>query len=355
MAAIDDMLRKVQALLRKADHENTSATEARTFRNKAEALMMRYRIDEAMLVEKGADSVSPRWGWFTVSAQRSPYRYYYQDMAQQLLYHFDVRGVVNSTHRAGVVPYDVAELRCDFVGFESDIRLVELLYTECMLAFQTRLEPGVDRSLTDEENVDRLRRAGMEWYRITNALWGETDHRFVVRARRLFLKRAAATGEDVGDFLGMGNNMKVFRESYANGFVSEVKYRLYHMRMSRGAESQGLMLAGRKEAIDAAFYERYPQYAPPKPLPVPEGEEEDQTGEEAGVARSHTRDVYVDPRAACKKCQRAKTGYCRDHAYMRPSSARYREAAWNPAADAAGRRAARSVDLGSTSPGRTLR
>src|SRR4051812_5148564 len=46
---LEAMLRKVRGLLAQADHENTSPAEAQVFRNKAEALMMRYRIDEAML------------------------------------------------------------------------------------------------------------------------------------------------------------------------------------------------------------------------------------------------------------------------------------------------------------------
>lgn len=354
MTALDDMLRKVQALLRQADHPNTDATEAQVFRNKAEALMMRYRIDEAMVAQKPDSGIAPRWGQFTVSAYRSPYRYYYQSIANAVMSHCDVRGVVDSHQVGERYDYDLMILRCDFVGFESDLRLVEVLYTDCMLAFQSRLEPGVDRSLDDQTNAYRLRRAGMEWNRITQALWGEDDHKHVVRARRAFLRESDVRGEDPSDYLGMGNNMKVFRESYANGFVSELGYRLYSMRASRGAESHGLVLAGRKEAIDAAFYKRYPRYAPPKPLPVGDDEEGAEEGGEASVARSHTRGTYVDPRANCAKCQKAKSGFCRDHSYLRPSTARYREAAYSQAGDSIGRRAARTVDLGSGG-GRSLR
>ncbi len=354
-APIDTMLRRVQALLRQADHPNTSATEAQTFRNKAEALMMQYRIDEAMLAQQPDSGITPKWGSFTVCAYRSPYSNQYTSIARNVIDHCGARGVVDSNTCGGSWDqYDLWTVEATFVGFESDIRLVEALYTECFLAFQSRLEPKVDRTKTDGDNIRRLRQSGMEWNRITRLLWNEEEHRFIVRARRLFLKECAAVGESPDDFLGMGNNMRVFRESYAAGFASELRYRLQAMRASRGETSQGVVLAGREEAINEAFYKKYPQYAPPKRLPVAETEEEGAEGG-ASVARQHTREVYVDPRESCAKCQKAKSGYCRDHAYMRPSTARYREAPYSYAGEALGRRAARSIDLGSGSGRSTLR
>lgn len=359
---LDRMLTKVQGLLRQADHPNTGPTEAQTFRAKAEALMMRYRIDEAMLAQAPDSGVKPKWGEFLVCAYGSEYRYYYRYLAEAVLEHCGVRGVVEYVRGDG--PNDdgswASELRCDFVGFESDLRLVRILYTECMLAFQSRLEPGYDANLSPQINAYRMRRAGMEWNRICEALFGPGtgEHRFRLRARRMFLKESDLQGTDPSPSLGMGTNMRVFRESYSNGFYSELASRLRRMRSSRW-NTADTVLAGRTEAIDIAFYERYPQYAPPKPLPEgtdPDaGDAESEEGGGSGsVAKSHARGTYVDPRSACSKCQKAKSGYCRDHAYMRPSSARTTYRAFNYEADSLGRSAARRVDLGSEAGGRSL-
>lgn len=357
---LDAMLRKVQALLRQADHPNTDPTEAQTFRARAEMLMVKYRIDEASLAQAPDSGIKPIWSDIDVCSARSEYRQYYRGLIEYVLKHVGARGVVTS-----VVDPESRELilRCEFVGYESDVHLVQLLYTNAMLAFQGRLEPSVDPELSDQENAYNLRKAGMEGWRIAMKLWakelgmeGVSRYYFVAhhenllyKARRLFKAEAIKRGENPAELLGQGNNMSTYRESYANGFITELHWRLHYMRQSRGEESQGLVLAGRKERIDEAFYERYPSYAPPKPLPTADAEAEEVEEEgEASVARNHTRGDYVDPRAHCDKCQRAKSGYCRDHSYLRPSTAVYRERPVHRGGERAGRDAARSIDLGTT-------
>lgn len=399
-AKLEAMLRKVRGLLAQAEHENTGPAEAQVFRNKAEAMMHRYRIDESMLAMSGGASTSalgPEWSDIIVCAVSSEYRNFYIKLMRDVCVHVGVRyadeWVVKDGGGMNVVFH--------VVGFPSDLRIVDMLYTSAQLAFSMRLEPKYNPDLSEQENAYLMRKAGMEGKRIAKAIWGaygtttrcvdrksgyqcskcqegnpeecwntKTNESNLYKARRLFKKEALARGEDPSELLGQGNSMEVYRISYANGFVQELYRRLYEMRMSRAEGETGIVLAGRQEAIDEAFYVRYPDRRPPKavmPGPKSEEDEEDTFMCECGakveldaeecpscgaklswssISRGHTRNAYSDPRDDCAKCQKAKSGYCRDHSYLRPSTARYRETAWNPAGERAGRSAARDVDLG---------
>lgn len=416
---LEAMLRKVRALLVQAEDPGCTPQEAQTFRNKAEALMLRYRIDESQLADAPESGLQPVWHTIVIHQfggkhGSNEYTQFYKGMAKKVVQHVGCRG---ETHHK----WD-GEGGCTvtlhYVGYPSDIRIVDMLYTTAQVAFATRLEPKYDPTLSDQENAYNMRKAGMEGWRIAIAIWGTrgttqccclrkdsyrctncsrdereakvnhhdcsykvTTDANLYKARRLFKAEALARDEDPSELLGQGNNMNVYRESYANGFYHELIHRLNDMARSRGAESTGIELGGRKEKIDQAFYKEYPQYAPPKAAIgwVPSEDEEDEEAEdgekvyrcpwsecggevEAGqdpcphcdlpidwaqhLAKDHGRSEYRDPRADCEKCQKAKSGYCRDHSYLRPSYAAPRERAWSPAGDRAGRAAARSIDLG---------
>jgi hypothetical protein len=410
---LEAMLRKVRALLTQAEDPGATPQEAQIFRNKAEALMLRYRIDEAMLADAPDTGLMPQWNTIIV-CEKSQYRSFYEGIAKKVVEHVGARGEIKRTWDDR--GHYIVELH--YVGFPSDIRLVDMLYTTAQVAFNTKLEPKYNPELSDQENAYNMRHAGMEGWRIAMAIWGtrgnsvccdkrshwrqcepcgqghhdqcaipEVNDANLYKARRLFKKEALERGEDPSSLLGQGNSMQVYRDSYANGFYWELLRRLREMQDSRGSESVGIELGGRREKIDQAFYREYPQYAPAKAAigyVAPEGEADideeeadkelrcpwDGCGEvvEAGddpcphcglpidwaakLDRNHGRGTYQDPREGCEKCQRAKSGYCRDHSYLRPSTAQYRERAHSPAGERAGRAAARSVDLGRGPRGR---
>ena len=207
--------------------------------------------------------------------------------------------------------------------------MAEALYTAAILAFGMRLEPKVNPEESDAENCYRLRSAGMEGRRIAELVFGNDAKSMRIKARKLFKEEAIRRGEDPDVLLGRGNSVSNYREDYANGFTLEIRRRLQRMRASRGQDSGRLVLAGRAEQVLEAWYERYPHL---RPRPA-----------------SETR--WVDPREQCPKCARAKSGYCRDHQYLKPSAGRQGRA-MNQAAYSRGRDAAQSVDLGPGGRGR---
>lgn len=324
---LDGLLRKVQGLLAQADHANTAPEEANTFRAKAEALMIKYRIDEATLASgTQGNGIDPTWHTFLVCPVFSEFATHYRHIAKQAMDHLSVRGVFKTQKVENEYGSQVAYV-AECVGYDSDLRIAEALYTSMMLAFQQRLEPKYDPDLTQQENAYNMRSAGMEGWRIAQAIFGRDDKSLRPKVRAMFRAEALRRGEDPSVLLGKGNSVKVFRTSYADGFAVTIGSRLQQMRLSRGEASGELVLANRSERVNEAFYERYPQYRP--------------------VSGSVKQ--WVDPRHGCAKCAKAKSGYCRDHGYLRPRVVR--RSSENVGAYYRGRDAARTVDLGATPSG----
>lgn len=318
---LDGILKKVQGLLAVADDPATSPEAAENYRTKAEAMMFKYRIEEAMLGTATSSNPLrpvPVWRTFRIAKVGSEWRHHYQRIAVAALAHVDAKAVVE---------YEDGWYVINAVGYESDLRFAELIFTAGMLAFGTKLEPKYDPTLSDQVNAYNMRSAGWEGHRIAKAIWGDDAKALRVKARNLFRKECVARGENPDGLVGRGVSVAQFREDYADGFASEFWSRLWRMRMEHAQDERGLVLASRKSDVEEALYVRYPHLRP-----APAGAEKQ----------------YVDPQENCAKCKNAKSGYCRDHSYLRPSQARPRAASYSAAGAQRGRAAARTVDLGAT-------
>lgn len=320
---VDNILRKVRALLAQADHPNTGKEESDTFRARAEALMWKYRIDEAAATTKADDpTLGCEWMDFQTCRVDNEFVNEYLQIVSACVDHLDMKAVYKWETIDGESWYVF-----HVCGFPSDLRFFDALATSALLAFGERLEPRYNAELSDQVNAYLMRSAGMEGRRIAMAIYGKDDKHLRPKVRKMFAAEAEARGEDPSALMGRGTNVKTYRKSYAHGFVNTLYSRLRTMRLGRGANETGLVLAGRTEAVKEAFYERYPQYRP-KPL--------DRQLE------------WKDPTAECAKCQKAKSGYCREHSYLKPSSARQRGSRLDTTAYARGQDAARTVDLGAS-------
>lgn len=343
----EKILRTVQALLAQADHPNTSPTEAETFRNKAEALMFKFRIDEAMLgvEDKAKYSIKPVMReWFVAGSESEFYNQFYW-LATECIRHVD--GLY--TYRWGMMEGQGHGLIVKAYGYESDLLFALQLFTACRITFSARLEPKVDPNESDEDNVYRLRQAGIERDRIAVLMgWaqpGDPDKRKrgksrwadpidvaegveaakrlasgAMKASTLFKRACKARGEDPSILLGKGNSVATYRESFANGFVDQIRTRLWRLRNNRGQETGALVLKSRKADVEELFYTDYPERRPKA-----EGEAK-----------------YMP----CARCAAAKSGYCRDH-----KPVKYKAKPVNLAAGQRGSEAANRVDLtGGDSP-----
>jgi hypothetical protein len=318
MEDFDKILDRVRKLLSLADHPNTPPHEAELSRNRAEALMLKYRIEEATMVAKGFHGQSnggltPVWRVMTIASYDSEFVDYYRAIAATCASH------VGSV---GVTKYENGYMVLETVGYLTDLTYLEVLMTSCILEFGKRLEPKYDPNLSDAENIYAMRSAGMERKRIARLVYGdwETENEMKAKNRkvtRIFKDESLRRGENPDEVLGRGNNMQTFRRSYAEGFRDQISMRLWRMRTSVGEDSKALVLVDRAEKVKEAFYEKYPQYRP--------------------------SDVKVQP---CGRCQKAKNGYCRDHRPIRFKGQPVSNAGRNR-----GQQAALMVDLGPNATG----
>jgi Protein of unknown function (DUF2786) len=300
MQHLDNTIKKIQDLLARADHPNTPLPEAETARSMAQRLMDQYRIEETHLAESGQliSSLSPQWKVFTVCRNASEFAHHYRAMASYIFSHLGMRAVFKYMADEEDMGTNVV---AEMVGFESDLRFAEVMYTQVQLGFQAKLEPKFDPTRTKEENAYIMRSAGMEGWRIAQAIFGKDDRSLRPKVRKMFRDEAVRRGEDPTILLGQGNSVKTFRTSYADGFVSELHHILFRMRMAEVEDNAGkLVLASREEMINEAFYERYPQYRP--------------------VKTAHKSAAWTDPREGCVKCKEAKSGYCREHGWLKPKA-----------------------------------
>jgi Protein of unknown function (DUF2786). len=330
---LDKILGQIRHLIAKADHPNTPGPEAEMCRNRAETLMFRYRIEEAMIQEEAIEKAMPVWRTFWLAPLDNPYYSEYGSILQQCLRHLDCRGVSQSRYDDDGKAWRTVEA----VGYDSEMRFADLLYTAASLAFSSRMTPTFDPSADPADMAFRLRASGMKRKEIGAKMFGPSDTVNEMKAKNrkvtaLIKKGAEAAGEDWEAMLGRTNNIEGYRMSYVSGFMTTFSARLREMRMSRGADSGALVLASRKTNVEEALYERFPRLRPdPNPEPAK---------------------PWVDPRNNCPRCKAAKSGYCRDHAWMRPSRAASRGVRFNEGAYEQGASAARSVDLGKGGTGR---
>lgn len=323
------IMERVQMLLARADHPNTPPAEAELSRQRADKLMLQYKI-EALSAPQAKDLNAPVWHEIILSQRGSEWGHFYKAIAD-----YAVRFVGCRARTLWEQKVD-EEGRQDYyyvmhlVGFDGDVKYVEMLVTTALKAFGELLEPKFNPSETHAENALRLRKGGMERRRIAEVLFGAAStineqKGFNRRVTKMIQQEAARQGEPhlAAELLGRGNNIKTYRESYANGFYNTLVSRMQRLAAERAAYSSGeLVLADYKNRVDEAFYERYPNL---RPQPV----------KQIGT-----------PSEECAKCRRAKSGYCRDHSYLKPSTARGKERPYSMAGHRAGSRAAAQVDLG---------
>lgn len=315
MADTTSILTKVRALLDKAEASEFPAEQA-TYRAKAEELMVKYRIEEEELIAKDQTAVLPVPFDLRLCG-KGPYVQHYVNIFGNIARHTGIQ----VTYQWGGATGEY-EVYARGVGYEADIRYAELLFTEARLVFSERLEPRFKAELSDQENVYRLRSAGIERVRIADIMWGNTDKVFLARVGRMYKAECLARGEQPA-LSGRGVTGAAYREQYSEQFVWTLGNRLVMARQAAGAGG-GLVLAGRKERINEAFYARFPHLRPKAEVEA------------------------AQPEKPCERCAKSKRGKCSEH-YVpvgRVSKGRDYYSAAAQRGRMAGDAAARSVDLG---------
>lgn len=323
------MLAKVRALLDTAEslREQGNEAAANTYEAKAHALREKYALEEEALIAKEPTSVLPVYEEIVVVQRGSKFQQEYVNMFYYVAKHAGIRQVFEWKHNG----QGYAVTAC-VVGYESDIRYAELLYTNARLVFAEKLEPKVLPHLSEQVNVYRLRAAGIERVRVADMVWGNRDKANLAKVGRLYKAECKARGEEAL-LSGRGVTGAVYREQYATEFTWTLDRRLRRAQDAAGQFGGGLVLHGRKERVDEAFYERYPDLRPKPALPV-----------------GDTTPTPCEDCAKAKKRKGDENATCKAHKPYKPTAADMRRAEryYSPAAvrgRSAGAAAAAHVEL----------
>lgn len=263
---LDKIMDRVRKMLARADHPNTPGPEADLCRARAEKYMTQYRIEEEALIADGgavSDLITPVAKRINVYPRGSKYSDVYTALITYAMHHVGARGVW--------VGYDTDEdgitsRVLEVFGYEIDMRYMEVLFTNARIIFADRMEPKYDPSLSDDDNVYRLRSSGIERIRVAAMMgWGEpgTGKGGGARVTSAYKRACAARGEEPV-LTGQGMQVADFRQVYAESFKNEFFSRLWRARQAADVDLKegGIVLADREGRVDEAVYQRYPDLRP---------------------------------------------------------------------------------------------
>jgi hypothetical protein len=256
---LEGLMNRISALIAKAD-STPFPEEAKTYRAKAEELLRKYRIEESELISTGGTEITPVVRRIDVSRSGAEFLNAHFWIWNAVARHCGIRSHEDWVRTGSKYGYVATA-----VGYDVDLRWAEMLFASALLVFGQHLEPEVDPNETDAENVYRLRSAGIPRNKIANMLWGASlgsqgapAHG---KAGRLYKEECERRGEQP-IVSGRTVNAKTYREAYAQKFVTAFERRLREARDAANSSAGALVLVGRSEKVDEAFYKLFPHLRP---------------------------------------------------------------------------------------------
>jgi hypothetical protein len=254
--SLDNAMRKIAALLETAEsyaRDPKTAETAATYRAKAESLIRDYRVKEENLLRTQVSASLPISRDIPIGMRM--WETHLSAILQDIVSHVGARIAIRweggSVGYAGVV-----------VGYDMDIRLAEMIFSAAKLAFLATLDPTYDASLSDTENIYRLRSSGMDRQAIAEKVFGQRGHSQGIRVGRIYAEQCALRGEEA-TASGRGFSRDVYREAFAREFVWAIDVRLQRARDAADSVGGALVLPERKARVDEAFYALFPNFRPP--------------------------------------------------------------------------------------------
>lgn len=295
-----DILRKVRALIDKASNEATPPGEVEACHAQADRLMTRYVLD-AWMVKSGEDESAKmpelRWidyEWWRKSQFRDQLQWMFGEVATHCRCRTVTEKIKNEATDAGY------GYRCPVVGLPSDLDWFDLLFTSIMIFMIERVDPQPNSGLSVNENMARMREAGLPWGEALNRLvrggiipsiaeenygglgpepvWSD-HYRMDGRGReKLFFSKSvymkaitdyrnwcAETGREQSKV-----SQVTFRRNFANGFAAEVNDRLHRMNRDsteaydadHKAGSMAVAVRDISKIVQETVYQLFPDLRP---------------------------------------------------------------------------------------------
>jgi hypothetical protein len=337
----EQALSRVRKLRAVADDERAPEGERAAAAIKADGLMFKFKIDQAMLMDTQEIRLDPEWRSMPLYPAGLSFGHYYGQLCDAIAKICDVKYQSSYVYDEETNKSWMVAVCC---GFPHDLDYFSMLMTGIITEFGRHIDPIYSPELTEAENAYIMRCAGWEGHRIAHAIWGDNKKGNRVKARRLFKEEAERRGEDPTDLLGQGTNIKAFRTEFAYSFYYTLTGRIRALATERGDTQGMLVLRSAKARVEEMFWDRFPHLRPQPAAPV-----------KPASTEVGTDGAYIS-QDECAKCKKAKSGYCREHAWLRPSTRTYYVSSRTVNVEQRGRErgaaAARKVDLGGSATGR---
>lgn len=273
MEAEDTILVKVQKLVDKA-WSTTFPAEKESLLAKADALMMRYSIDQFKLL----DPSRPNTHGSVVNAKPILHEMWYFGQDNDMPEDGNIRDAIHqmwyslATHfgcRVGYFGWRSAKV----VGYQADIDFLEMMFLSLKLHLITNADPMCVPEVSWEGNVIAMKQSGMKWEQIHEKLQRHPSYPLVGRewsksvGLRMYAVHKDWRDANPDEIANTGNPAQ-WRRSFVTGYVAEIRDRLAQMRRATMAaeENRNLpaLLADKKSEVDEAFLIFFP---PPDTVP----------------------------------------------------------------------------------------
>lgn len=259
-------LDKIRALIAKANSTEHDAERTALF-ERAEALMEKYSVDEALLeATRPAESRTKIEKVSIKICEVGHLEEQFAHLAGTIARHFGCRPIFYGLPLKGQRDRDrySKQVVAVVVGRPSDLRMCEALYTSLYLDLASQLQPKPDVAKSFDENVYDLHAAGMSWRAIVYAMEraGQGDMRTYTEAEvRLSGGRCKTAYKRHCRILGEAPVKIVspvtYQRNFADAYVGRVWSRLAELRQKRDGAA-GTALALREEDVEAKFDELFP-------------------------------------------------------------------------------------------------
>ena len=251
--AEEKILSRVQKLLDKANAEGVTPQERELFLDKADELMFKHNIDEAMLmmslskedrrkpvIEKfhAADADAPHWEKFRTV----------------LMMIANLHRVRSAFHWNGDVT---------LVGYFEDVEYVKMKWLNVYLHFSRTINPRWDTGLSAEHNAYNFHRAGTAWTEVEKIAHQNGCPLNIKQLREGYRRFCVAIGEEA---TRMTQRNFAYKESFADAFRTRICIRIQELMRDRDkmASEAGALVAVKDLGIevDEMYYGLFPDLRP---------------------------------------------------------------------------------------------
>lgn len=248
----DAILRRVQALLNRAEHPETPEHEADLARAKADEMMQKYAIEQAQLdaARPAEKRAKPEALKVNVCPAGSSIRDQLVDMCTALAEHCRAKVVYH--------PWGSA-FTATLIGYPADLRYFEMLFAIVHLHMSNRIEPKPDSALSLDENVYNMHEAGITYRRMVHLLFPDVPRSDEKEVRKYGGRCKAAYRrwcKKIGEEPHAIPNPVRYQRSFAIGYVHKLQSRLWEMSRKEYTGSTALVL--RTESIDDLYNKMFP-------------------------------------------------------------------------------------------------